>query len=749
MHKKILILAVMVAFALILASCAAPECPECPEAPACPECEDCPEAPACPECEECEVCEECETCPEPEACPEYESILPGIEAAWTGSGHAASDAEAFRHWDEDDPAVVALACAKCHSTAGYVEFLSSGEVTVETPAEENQGIQCVACHNQAALSKDSVVMPSGIELAGLGDEARCMECHQGRHSTVSVNKNIAAAAGVEIAEVAEDAEDPVMEAIGAAAAAAAEVDADTVFEELGFANIHYFPAAATKYGTFAKGGYEYPGKTYDGNFAHVEEYDTCIECHSPHTLEVQAEGCVMCHGDGEISSYRMEGSAVDYDGDGDIEEGIAGEINGLQEALYTAIQAYASTTVGTGIVYDAHSYPYFFIDGDGDGAVTEGEAAYPNKYAAWTPRLLRAAYNYQMSVKDPGAAAHGGKYIIQLLYDSIEDLGADVSALHRNDHGHFMGSAEAFRHWDEDGAVSSSCAKCHSATGLQTFAQEGVNVTAEISNGMLCETCHSGEWPGRLTFESVTFPSGASVTVAEGDESGLCMQCHQGRSSTVTVDGMVADLPGDEVAESLRFSNVHYFAAGASRYGTEVKGGYEFAGKEYAGFFPHVAGYDTCTSCHDAHVLEVKTDECFTCHAGYEDTHDIRMSDVDYDGDGDVEEGIAGEVETMAGALYEAIKAYSAEIGFPVIYDSHSYPYFFADSDGDGEVSPGEGIYPNRYSTWTPNLLEAAYNYQYALKDPGGFAHNGKYVLQLIYDSIEAVGGDVSGLTRP
>jgi hypothetical protein len=53
--------------------------------------------------------------------------------------------------------------------------------------------------------------------------------------------------------------------------------------------------------------------------------------------------------------------------------------------------------------------------------------AYPN----WTARLLKAAYNYQVSIKDPGAFAHGNKYIVQLLYDSIEDLGGDVSKLAR------------------------------------------------------------------------------------------------------------------------------------------------------------------------------------------------------------------------------------------------------------------------------------------------------------------------------
>ena len=64
-------------------------------------------------------------------------------------------------------------------------------------------------------------------------------------------------------------------------------------------------------------------------------------------------------------------------------------------------------------------------------------------------------------------------------------------------------------------------------------------------------------------------------------------------------------------------------------------------------------------------------------------------------------------------------------------------------------AGPGEAIYPNRYVTWTPRLLKAAYNYQYATKDPGAFAHNGKYVLQILYDSLVDLGANVSGMTRP
>jgi hypothetical protein len=120
-------------------------------------------------------------------------------------------------------------------------------------------------------------------------------------------------------------------------------------------------------------------------------------------------------------------SDVDYDGDGDTTEGISGEIQTLAEALYTEIQAYAETTAATPIIYDSHSHPYFFVDADKDGEVDANDEGDAVRYASFTPRLMRAAYNYQYSQKDPGAFVHNPKYVIQFLIDSIEDLGGDVS----------------------------------------------------------------------------------------------------------------------------------------------------------------------------------------------------------------------------------------------------------------------------------------------------------------------------------
>jgi hypothetical protein len=254
---------------------------------------------------------------------------------------------------------------------------------------------------------------------------------------------------------------------------------------------------------------------------------------------------------------------------------------------------------------------------------------------------------------------------------------------------------------------------------------------------MLCTTCHDAV-PGFTRYEvgAVEFPSGAELDTGNSD-SNLCLNCHQGRESTVSVNRVIAGLDADAVAEGLGFRNVHYFAAGATLFGTEAKGTYEYEGQTYNGRFAHVAGFDTCLGCHSAHGLEAKSEACVTCHAGIEDVHDIRIDATDFDGDGDTTEGIASEIETVHEALYEAIQAYAADtVGTPIEYDSHAYPYWFT---ADGE----------RYSTWTPRLLQAAYNYQYGAKDPGAFAHNGKYVLQILYDSLADVGGDTAGMVRP
>ena len=688
---------------------------------------------------------------------------------WAGSGHADILAEAFRHWDEDG--AVPTSCAACHTSGGFHDFLGadgSPAGSVESEAQPSI-ITCAGCHNDATVQLTSVTMPSGYEITGLGGEAICMSCHKGRDSGVDVQ--------AELDEL--NLADP-----------------DTVSEDLGFMQPHYFAAAATQYGSLVTGGFEYEGQSYDINFTHAEGYETCVDCHDPHSGELELASCQSCHEDvnmaEDVRDIRMLGSEIDYDGDGNNNEGIHAEVEGVTALLLDQIQAYADQVLGTPIVHGP-GYPYFFVDTNANGEFDEDEGGFGNRYQSWTPRLVKAAFNYQLVTTDPGAYAHNAKYAIQLMHDSVVDLGEALAngptqarapgrepilasaqpmavatddfqvelmriqatfetQIQRNDAPHFEGHADAFRHWDEDGAVPGSCSRCHSAEGAPLFLAEGVSISQPPSNGLQCTTCHTDyEDFGIYEPEDMTYPSGATLSF-ETMASNLCATCHQGRESGQSVVRATSGMDDDEVSERLRFINPHYFAAAATRWGTEANGMYEFADHEYVAIFDHVDGPNQCQECHDVHTQVVAADQCGECHSDKTTTESlltIRSLSGDYDGDGDTTEGIAREIEAMTQQVYEALQAYARDtVGTPIIYDSSSYPYFFVDGDDDGEVDPGEGIYPNRYVTWTPRLLRNAYNFQYAQKDPGGYAHNPVYILQGLHDSLEDLGVDVSDRDR-
>ncbi len=331
--------------------------------------------------------------------------LSAIVAAWLASPHAKRDAEAFTHWDEEGE--VPVECATCHSGPGFIDFVGadgSAAGVVDHPAVTGAPIDCAACHNPAAMALDSVTFPSGEVVAGLGASTVCAVCHQGRASSDDVETAVAG------------------------------MEDDAVSGDLGFLNVHYRAAAATLLGGSVRGGYQYDGKSYAGRFVHPEPFDNCTGCHDPHPLDVPTTECTVCHKNSESHS-AIRTSPVDWDGDGDVTEGVSGEIGTLHERLGQGISAYADEVVGMPIVYDSHAYPYFFNDTNADGAAGPDEAIFPNRFASWTPRLLRAAYNYQFVAKDPGAYVHNPRYATQIIYDSLENLSEkveiDVSGLTR------------------------------------------------------------------------------------------------------------------------------------------------------------------------------------------------------------------------------------------------------------------------------------------------------------------------------
>lgn len=313
----------------------------------------------------------------------------------------------------------------------------------------------------------------------------------------------------------------------------------------------------------------------------------------------------------------------------------------------------------------------------------------------------------------------------------------------------------SFTYWNKDGEVPVACAACHSQPGFIDYlgadgsAPGTVDHAAAINAPIGCASCHTS---AAHVLDSVSFPSG--VTVGELGASAVCTVCHQGRQSGDNVASATQGIDEDTVSSELAFLNVHYGVAAAVMQGADVRGGFHYPGKTYAGRFMHVPSANTCVACHDAHTTKVETDGCMSCHRGVESIRDIRTRHQDFDGDGDNAGGIHAEIVGLHGQLYAAIQAYGRDVGnAPIGYAYGRFPYFFNDTDNDGQISPEEAVFPNRYQSWTPRLLKAAYNYQVVQKDPGGYVHNPAYALQLLYDSLESlslrVDVDVSALRRP
>lgn len=338
--------------------------------------------------------------------------------------------------------------------------------------------------------------------------------------------------------------------------------------------------------------------------------------------------------------------------------------------------------------------------------------------------------------------------------DAIQQLSVIVEAWLASPHADI--TSDAFHHWDEDGEIAGTCATCHSQFGLLEYLRGDMATAGRFEGGVPiggtvgCAACHS---PSAVALTSVPFPSGVSVDTF--GSSATCAVCHQGRTAGSTVEAAVTDLGEDDVSADLGFINVHYAASAATIMGSVTGGGFEYPGRDYRGQFTHVPDFSSCTSCHMPHSLQpVAIENCTTCHQGADSFEAIRTTRIDVDGDGDISEGIADPIATLHAQLLVAIQSYAGEIAdASIIYADASFPYFFADTNSNGMVDDGEAIFPNRYVSWTPRLLKAAYNYQFVAKDTGAFAHNPHYVLQLLYDSLEdlatQVDVDIAALNRP
>jgi hypothetical protein len=330
------------------------------------------------------------------------------------------------------------------------------------------------------------------------------------------------------------------------------------------------------------------------------------------------------------------------------------------------------------------------------------------------------------------------------------------------------------------------------APGAETFtlyptATGGTTTTLVDAN----RTWSSSQWVGRYVYFynnkglfSSTQPSYARITAST--------------PTSLTFAGTIAPSAGqlyeiipNEAAEAVdaqlsgaSYQDPHDLGAAATFFGGNAAGYYEYpvtwdpspgasTTKTYLRLGSHSSA--TCTSCHDAHALAIPT--TFVCGNGCHNPHLNTTGDQTMAGlrlktgrwyiDNGADQGVYQNYVQMMAKLYTAIQRYSlakgnVSAGTAVICFTQPGSENFVVGSAEGQI---DGTCPtttpwgaaNSSTAYTPRLLRAVHNYKMLAQDPGAWAHNPRYVTQIMYDAIRDLNMGIAaasqinmtGWTRP
>jgi hypothetical protein len=343
-----------------------------------------------------------------------------------------------------------------------------------------------------------------------------------------------------------------------------------------------------------------------------------------------------------------------------------------------------------------------------------------------------------------------------------------------------------------------ACYQCHNGLGAIDY-MNNVQGTSDArivwgDSTVTCWTCHDPHTskieanvrvPVKLSYnslfvDSVKNPEGGidkfmdGTDIPAGVENGkVCLFCHQGRESGLTVflriqaKGIDPYTDPNTVIGGLSLANPHYLDSGALLWS---KNAWEF-------FFNNVPQqYSTgiqahqelnCMDCHmtpatvnaetgvilGSHTWRPQIETCQKCHPGAQEIRrplPRRAGDpatsinipasADYDGDGVVKTAFE-EIGTIndpdfgdSGLLGQLKGALQAQ---GIFYDPDSYPYFFNAQGGT-------------FNQFTSNSMAAAFNLTWIFKSGTCIPyHNAPYVVQILQDSLVALGVPLGARKRP
>jgi nitrate/TMAO reductase-like tetraheme cytochrome c subunit len=357
-----------------------------------------------------------------------------------------SEYQFSKHFTGNTSARFGKYCARCHTSEGYLEVTSNGQPSVRNDIANATRINCTTCHKHGGFdfenSADTVSMimrvvdpvtlvynSESVDFGALNNT--CVTCHQIRGTTTPKVSDTTGTADPNYVQLAFFPLDNALEGT-------------TVQYKVGQSySVHDGNQANLFKGIY---GYEYVGKTYTKEWIHSD--NNCTTCHmnelnadgtrGGHTLLVNEEKCMDCHGQDVIGNIQTEVDFLRVQ---------------LGEAL-VAKKLFRKQTNSEGVVsYSAvNSHDYYgnlfpttetsqrfgvsltssnTVDPK-TGLVVYNSIVKPDVDVSWSTRIgrewtygeLGAAYNYGYINSELSKGVHNPTYAKQLLQTSIEYLNA-------------------------------------------------------------------------------------------------------------------------------------------------------------------------------------------------------------------------------------------------------------------------------------------------------------------------------------
>ncbi len=332
------------------------------------------------------------------------------------------------------------------------------------------------------------------------------------------------------------------------------------------------------------------------------------------------------------------------------------------------------------------------------------------------------------------------------------------------------------------------CYRCHNGIGSIAFQMNIQGTpTAPVIFGdepVVCITCHDPhqDYPGQsmnvrqpvmmtnystssITFQGSVFLDKTPVPLAQTGNGTICIFCHQGRESGLTLYATKL-AAGKTITGS--FFNPHYLGTAAMLWGVNA---YEYAGQFYSANSAHQGA--NCPTCHMSNPTtdnqngghtwkpNVATCNVSSCHGGSfgkvgakagSESPDVASYRASFDTNnytGDAN-GATLSIADSIRVLQQKVIAVLQTKG--IFYNDLTYPYFFSDAAST-----------TSFTAWTPATYKAAFNLSFAVKGlpsaatsqanvPNNSAavHDYKYIIQLLQDGLADLGSPLpSSAVRP